>query len=77
MKKLKVVNLTSEEKQALISHVNENSLSTDDKGIIIELLDLYDDLKEKLQSSSISVKKLQEMLLGFKSDKAKKLFQIQ
>ncbi|WP_375326558.1 hypothetical protein [Candidatus Tisiphia endosymbiont of Nemotelus uliginosus] len=77
MQKSKVVTLTLQEKEALVDHIKESSLNEDDKQVIIELLNLYDDLKEKLKSSNISVKKLQEMLLGFKSDKIKKLLQIQ
>ena len=77
MQKPKVVTLTSQEKEALVGHIKESSLNKDDKQVIIELLNLYDDLKEKLKSSNISIKKLQEMLLGFKSDKVKKLLQIQ
>lgn len=77
MEKPKVVTLTLQEKETLVGHIKECSLNKDDKQVIIELLNLYDDLKEKLKSSNISVKKLQEMLLGFKSDTIKKLLQIQ
>lgn len=77
MKEPKIAKLTPEEQKILIEHINADSLNGDDKEILIELLKLYDYLKEQLKSSSISIKKLQEMLLGFKADKLKKLHQIQ
>ena len=77
MQKPKVVTLTSQEKEVLIEHIKTDSLNSNDKQVMIELLNLYDDLKEKLQSSNISIKKLREMLLGFKADKIKKILQIQ
>ena len=77
MKESRVVNLTPQEQEILIEHINAGSLNIDDKQVLIELLKLYTNLKEQLKSSKISIKKLQEMLLGFKSDKLKKLLQIQ
>ena len=77
MQKAKVVTLTPQEKEELVGHIKECSLNSNDKEVMIGLLNLYDDLKEKLKSSNISIKKLQEMLLGFKADKLKKMFQIQ
>jgi len=77
MQNSKTVSLSLEQREVLIKHINDNSLNSDDKEVIIKLLDLYADLREKLQSSDISIKKLQELLLGFKSDRLKKLLQIQ
>jgi hypothetical protein len=76
MKKPKVVTLTSQEREELIEHIKENSLNSDDKQAMIELIGFSNDLMEKLKSSKISINKLKEMLGGFKSDKLKKLFQI-
>lgn len=77
MKEPKIAALTSEEKEALIKQINDSALENDIKQLMLGLLSFYDDLKEQLKSSSISIKKLQEMLLGFKPDKIKKHLQTQ
>jgi hypothetical protein len=77
MKQPKIVTLTPQEKKELIDHINNNSLSDDDKKATVELVTFYDNLTEKLKSSNITISKLQEMMLGFKSDKLKKMLQIQ
>jgi hypothetical protein len=77
MKQPKIVTLTPQEKKELIDHIQECSLNNDDKKATVELVTFYDDLMEKLKSSNITISKLQEMMLGFKSDKLKKMFQIQ
>ena len=76
MKKPKVAILTPKERQDLIEHIKKSSLDIDNKKVVIELVDFYDELIEKLKSSKISINKLKEMLGGFKSDNLKKLFQI-
>jgi hypothetical protein len=77
MKKPKVATLSSEEREALISHIKENALTGDDQQNVLELIKFCNELMDKLASSKISINKLKEMLIGFKADNAKKLFQIQ
>jgi ribosomal protein L18E len=47
-----------------------------DKEVIVEALNFYNDLVEKLKSSKISINQLKQMLVGFKADNIKKLLQI-
>ena len=76
MKKAKVASLSNQERQALIEHVEQNALSSHDKEVVVEALNFYDDLMEKLKSSKISINTLKEMLVGFKADNLKKILQI-
>jgi hypothetical protein len=77
MKKPKVATLSSEEREALISHIKENALTGDDQQNMLELIKFCNDLISKLASSKISINTLKEMLVGFKADNTKKLIQIQ
>ena len=77
MKKPKVATLSSEEREALISHIKENALTGDDQQNMLELIKFCNELMNKLASSKISINTLKEMLIGFKADNAKKLVQIQ
>jgi len=76
MKKPKISNLTIQEQQDLIADIKQSSLSAGEKEIVLELVDFYDDLMEKLKSSKISINQLKEMLVGFKADNLKKLLPI-
>ena len=76
MKKPVIASLDIEERQKLIAHVKQNLLNSTDKEVIVEALNFYNDLVEKLKSSKISINQLKQMLVGFKADNIKKLLQI-
>jgi hypothetical protein len=76
MKKPLIASLDLKERKELIEHINQNMLNPNDKKVVVEALDFYNDLMEKLKSSKISINQLKEMLVGFKSDNIKKLLQI-
>ncbi|WP_341758049.1 hypothetical protein [Candidatus Tisiphia endosymbiont of Ditula angustiorana] len=76
MKKPKVATLSAEEREELIQHVKESSLTGDEQQTIVELVKFCNELIDKLASSNISINKLKEMLIGFKADHKKKIVQI-
>ena len=75
MKAPKISNFSPTQRQALIGNIKRNTLDNSDQEAMVELVEVYDILLEKLQSSKISINKLKEMLLGFKSEKLKELLQ--
>ena len=76
MKKPVIASLDTKERQELIEHIHKSSLANDDKEVVVEALNFYNDLLEKLKSSKISINQLKQMLVGFKADNIKKLLQI-
>ncbi len=76
MKKPKVATLSAEEREELIQHVKDSSLTGDEQQTIVELVKFCNELIDKLASSNISINKLKEMLIGFKADNKKKIVQI-
>jgi len=76
MKKPVIASLGTKERQELITHIEQNLLNSTDKEVIVEALNFYNDLVEKLKSSKISINQLKQMLVGFKADNIKKLLQI-
>ena len=57
MQEAKVVRLTPQEKEELVEHIKLGSLNSNDKEVIIGLLNLYDDLKEKLMLRIVPVRR--------------------
>lgn len=76
MKKPVIASLDTKERQELIEHIHKSSLANGDKEVVVEALNFYNDLLEKLKSSKISINQLKQMLVGFKADNIKKLLQI-
>ncbi len=76
MQKPVIASLGTKERQELITHIEQNLLNSTDKEVIVEALNFYNDLVEKLKSSKISINQLKQMLVGFKADNIKKLLQI-
>ena len=76
MKKPKVATLSAEEREELIQHVKESSLTGDEQQTIVELVKFCNELIDKPASSNISINKLKKMLIGFKADHKKKIVQI-
>jgi hypothetical protein len=76
MKKPAIVDLGIKERQELIDHVENSSLKSDDKKILVEIVSFFKEFEEQLKSSRISISKLKSMILGFKADHLKKLLQI-
>jgi hypothetical protein len=76
MKKPVIASLDTKERQELIEHIHKSSLANDDKEVVVEALNFYNDLLEKLKSLKISINQLKQMLVGFKADNIKKLLQI-
>jgi hypothetical protein len=71
MQKPAISSLSGREREELKNNVKNNSLSDSNKGVVVEVIDFCDELLEKLKTSNISISKLKEMLLGFKSEKSK------
>ena len=74
MKKPEIANLSSREREELITAFKEGNLDPNRKEMIAEALDSLNILLEKLKSSKISIHQLKQ-LFGFRSEQLKKLMQ--
>jgi len=74
MKKPEIANLSSKEREELISVVKGSNLDPNRKEIIVDTIDSFNSLLEKLKSSKISIHQLKQ-LFGFRSEQLKKLMQ--
>jgi hypothetical protein len=75
MQKPIIADFNSTQRQELIANIKQSALNTHDQEAIIEALGFCNELMEKLKTSAISVNKLKELLLGFKSEQQKKQLQ--
>lgn len=75
MKKPAIVNLTTAERQDLISGIEASTINPAEKTIVVEALNFYNFLLEELRSSKISINRLKQ-LLGFRSEQLKKYYRM-
>ncbi len=76
MKKPAIADMNFKERQELLSLVEKDMAPSSMKEVVIETLGFCNNLLEDLQTSKINISKLRS-LLGFHSERLKKLQQVQ
>ena len=74
--KLKVANFTAQELERLINLVQQSNWADSDKNALLAIVELVEQLIEKLRAAKIDIHKLKQMM-GFHSELLKKLQQTQ